>query len=54
MSYEAPLRCQHCGTVIEKKPKAKTPMNCMACRDKQQSEYREKAKINRQRKVRGR
>ena len=54
MSYEAPLRCQHCGTPIVKKPKAKTPKNCAACREAQQSEYREKAKINRQRKVRGR
>ena len=54
MSYEAPLRCQHCQTPIVKKPQAKTPKNCPACREAQQDEYREQLKLNRQRKVRGR
>lgn len=44
MRYEAPLRCESCGTVIEKKPKAKTPKYCVECRERQQNEWREKNK----------
>ena len=54
MSYEPPLRCQECGTHIEKKPKAKTPKYCPPCRHRVQEAYKESIKNDRTRRVRGR
>jgi hypothetical protein len=54
MSYEAPIRCQQCGTIIQKKPRAKMPKNCAPCREKDQDSYRAQLKADRKRKVRGR
>lgn len=51
MRYEAPLRCESCGTVIYKKPKSKTPKYCASCRQTKQEMWREQIKKNRQRRV---
>ena len=53
MSYEAPLRCKHCGLAIKKKPKAKTPKYCTGCRRDQQEAWKANLKKDRQRRVRG-
>jgi hypothetical protein len=46
-SYEAPLRCTKCGTVIEKKVGAKTPKYCVPCRTQAQNDWKERVRSNR-------
>lgn len=54
MSNGIKVRCEDCGSWVEKKPQAKTPKYCSSCRESRQDAWKENLKKDRQRRVRGR